>query len=353
MRKLPLLHSFPLLNNIRKIANPSVASHHLVLLVLFVVSSLLSPSVTAQRTCQIYFTDVERNKISRSNADGTGITDLITGQNSIVAVQVDAQNNQLYWGRNNIKDIRRSNLDGSSETVLVANPNPTGFSLLRDIQIDVAGGKIYWSDSGIAGSTPVIMRANLDGTMVETLISNEDALSIDLDLVNQKIYFSNNSTTKRANLDGTMVESVIHEGGKGLLVDTDNGKVYWINGTSTIKRASLNGTNVESLVNSSSTFFDLALDTELGKIYWTNSTDRIIQRANVDGTMVETIIPSPSSGSAPGYRGIALVCTATVQVASPIPTMSQWGLVLFGLLILNCSVFLLRGELPIAKNNSF
>ncbi|MEM1123961.1 MAG: hypothetical protein AAGJ18_26215, partial [Bacteroidota bacterium] len=140
--------------------------------------------VAAQRTCTLYWTDNELNVISRSNADGTNIQNIITNESSVVSVRVDAANGKLYWGRNNLKDIKRSNLDGTMEETIVANPNPTGLSVVADIQLDVPNGKIYWSDRGLPRlSAPVIMRANLDGSNQETLITNESALSIDLDLV--------------------------------------------------------------------------------------------------------------------------------------------------------------------------
>ena len=52
---------------------------------------------------------------------------------------------KMYWVNNTAKAIQRSNLDGSAvETVhAIANPGH-GFN---DIEVDYAGGKIYWSES--------------------------------------------------------------------------------------------------------------------------------------------------------------------------------------------------------------
>src|SRR5215831_17607479 len=59
-------------------------------------------------------------------------------------------------------DIRRANLDGSGQVTLVSGlVGPIGPTL------DLAGGQMYWADTG-AGT---IRRANLDGSGQTTLVS--------------------------------------------------------------------------------------------------------------------------------------------------------------------------------------
>ena len=60
--------------------------------------------------------------------------------------------------------MQRANLDGSQvEDVVVSG---LGYPTIG-LALDVAGGKIYWTDSG----TKDIRRANLDGTRIEDLIT--------------------------------------------------------------------------------------------------------------------------------------------------------------------------------------
>jgi len=59
--------------------------------------------------------------------------------------------------------IRRANLDGSGVEDLVT----TGLFEPNRIALDVAGGKMYWTDNG----TDKIQRANLDGSEVEDLVT--------------------------------------------------------------------------------------------------------------------------------------------------------------------------------------
>ena len=68
----------------------------------------------------------------------------------------------MYWSVETSGDIRRANLDGSGQEILVRNlDRPAGIAL------DLASGKMYWIDFG-GGN---IRRANLDGTGQQTLIT--------------------------------------------------------------------------------------------------------------------------------------------------------------------------------------
>ena len=74
----------------------------------------------------------------------------------------------------------------------------------RDLSVDEAGGKLYWaSDAGV-------QRANLDGSQVEILFS-EQSMGLALDLDGGKIYWSEwiEERIRRANLDGSQVETIV------------------------------------------------------------------------------------------------------------------------------------------------
>ena len=81
--------------------------------------------------------------------------------------------------------------------------------------------------------------------------------------------------------------------------DVGLGKIYWADDGGPIQRANLNGTGVETLIGRHGTYDfqairSLALDPTAGKMYWTNHRYGEIQRANLDGTGVETLIDARS-----------------------------------------------------------
>ena len=102
--------------------------------------------------------------------------------------------------------------------------------------------------------------------------------------------------------NGTAVEDLVTglDAPRGLAVDLTGGKMYWtdlgaVRGMGSIQRANLDGTDVEVLVPGvAGPYGGLALDVAGNKIYWTNidltSLENSIQHANLDGSNVEDIV---------------------------------------------------------------
>ncbi|MCY3868972.1 MAG: hypothetical protein OXG87_05395 [Gemmatimonadetes bacterium] len=86
-------------------------------------------------------------------------------------------------------------------------------------EVPKAMEKIYWTDSGTGGDNPLqddkIQRANLDGSNVETLLTYDNALRIPrgiaLDVAAGKMYWTDSVTDsiRRANFDGSDIELII------------------------------------------------------------------------------------------------------------------------------------------------
>jgi hypothetical protein len=84
----------------------------------------------------------------------------------------------------------------------------------------------------------------------------------------------------------------------GVVVDTDAGHVYWSTmgrpreNDGSIVRADIDGGNVTTIVREGGTFTakQLKLDKKNGKLYWSDREGMRIQRANLDGSGLETLI---------------------------------------------------------------
>ena len=126
---------------------------------------------------------------------------------------------------------------------------------------------------------------------------------------------------QRANLDGSNVQDIVIGFGRPVDVTLDivGGKIYWTDrdrfdhtdpaGRSSINRANLDGTNIETLILDGSSVKEyIVLDISNGKVYWTEwthvdtSNTGKIRRANLDGSNVEDLV----TGLTWELRGIAL-----------------------------------------------
>ena len=264
---------------------------------------------------KVYWTD-GLHRVQRANLDGSYIETLIITGDGTGGIALDVAEGKMYWtGGQRPKpptyatnNIRRANLDGSNiETLIMARED------IFDVALDLVGGKMYWMgfDNGI-------QRANLDGSNIEILVLTENRISdIILDSTEGKMYWADykrlpeEGKIQRANLDGSNIETLVtglDSRPKRLALDVGEGKVYWsktdVFGNDTrseIQRVNLDGSNIETLVTtkvSASNNLDISsifLDLTGGKIYWTvfnwnRSKEGKIQRANLDGSNIETLV---------------------------------------------------------------
>src|SRR5260370_28722336 len=117
----------------------------------------------------VFFLDVRGSRIMSLNPDGTNLQAIVTKGLRIpdgVAVDVDA--GHIYWtnmGNPSANDgsIDRCDLDGSNVTNIIP---PGGTFTPKQLQLDKRNDTLYWSDrEGMR-----VMRANLNGSAIETLV---------------------------------------------------------------------------------------------------------------------------------------------------------------------------------------
>lgn len=202
------------------------------------------------------------------------------------------------------------------ETFTVTLRNPSNATLADADAVGTITNddtKIYYADSGWERGAPsTILRANLDGTDVERLVTSDlvrdDVRGVALDIAggSDKVYWTvywpdGEDKIQRANLDGSDVETVITGGNPWeIALDAAGGKMYWTKAGG-IWRANLDGSNAEPLLTTTevSTPIGIALDLANGKMYWTDRGERVddgtppignIKRANLDGSDVEVLV---------------------------------------------------------------
>ena len=202
-----------------------------------------------------------------------------------IDVALDIAGNKMYWtdsGR-----IRRADLDGENVEDLIrdAVQFPVGIAL------DIAGNKMYWVDL----YTDKVQRADLNGENIEDLITGLPGKlgGIALDIAGNKMYWTGSGRIRRADLNGENIEDLITglpDKFGGIALDIAGNKMYWAI-SDRIRRADLGGENVEDLVTTGlEDPFGIALDIAGNKMYWADRGTDKVQRADLNGRNVEDLI---------------------------------------------------------------
>lgn len=234
----------------------------------------------------IYWIDQNDRAIKRGNIESLIVEEVISVSDKPLGLAVDEERNKLYWTTTEGK-IMRANLDGSEIETLIEGLCGIGF--LTDIVLDVEENKMYWGND--SDCQVMLRRANLDGSELENLLYGPFPPSgIALDSVHQRIYWTSGAIL-RSNLGGTEWEIIIEnlEYAPGIAIDYYDNKVYWTEHSGSIRRADLTGADIENVLTDLQTPFKLELDLQDGKIYWTERDAGKIRRANLDGTEIEDI----------------------------------------------------------------
>src|SRR6201990_455799 len=117
---------------------------------------------------RLFVLELNGDRIHSMNVDGSDRRTVVADCHLPDGIVVDAEAGHIYWtnmGVPNLDDgsIERADLDGGNRRVIV----PQGITHTpKQIHLDKPNGKLYWSDrEGMR-----VMRANLDGSQVETLV---------------------------------------------------------------------------------------------------------------------------------------------------------------------------------------
>ena len=148
---------------------------------------------------RLYVLELNAGRIHSMNPDGTDRKVVVSDCHLPDGIVVDAEAGHIYWTNMGIPSendgsIERASLDGRQRTLIV----PRGVTFTpKQLHLDKENGKLYWCDrEGMR-----VMRANIDGSRVETLVETGrgDAdrrdqtrwcVGITIDLVRQQIYWT-------------------------------------------------------------------------------------------------------------------------------------------------------------------
>jgi hypothetical protein len=223
---------------------------------------------------RLFFLDAASGRVLSCNTDGTELKTIVSeGRKIPDGIVVDTEAGHIYWTNMGVPTandgtIIRAGLDGKNLTTIVPSG---GTHTPKQLQLDKKNGKLYWSDrEGMR-----VMRGNLDGTKLETLVDTGKG-------------------DPRPGADAT-------RWCVGIALDTDRGHIYWTQkggdnaGQGRIFRAGIeipkgqdpkNRKDIELLYDGLPEPIDLDLDLANRMMYWTDRGDpprgNTVNRAPLD-----------------------------------------------------------------------
>ena len=243
----------------------------------------ISPSTPASVQAlkgRLFVLDLSGARVFTLNADGSDAKTIVTGGRHPDGIVVDAEAGHIYWtnmGVPNLNDgsIERADLDGRNRKTII----PEGATFTpKQLHLEKRSGKLYWSDrEGMR-----VMRANLDGSQIETLVQ------------------TGSGAADRSNQENWCV---------GIAVDPDRGHIYWTQkggddaNRGRILRANLeipegqtaaNRGDITVLFDGLPEPIDLELDLTSRVLYWTDRGDpprgNTVNRSPIDGPPNQEIV---------------------------------------------------------------
>jgi hypothetical protein len=230
-------------------------------------------SPKTSRSGRVFFLELSGDRIRSAKPDGSDLKTIVSGTGRYPdGIVVDVEADRLYWTNMGIPQlndgsIERIDLDGGNRTVIV----PEGATHTpKQLHLDKANAKLYWCDrEGMR-----VMRCDLDGSQVETLVVSGD---LEADRGDQTRWCV------------------------GITVDPEYRKVYWTQkgpdnaGLGRILRANieippgetpLNRSDIEVMFDRLPEPIDLEFDHVSRFLYWTDRGDppngNTVNRAPVD-----------------------------------------------------------------------
>jgi DNA-binding beta-propeller fold protein YncE len=230
---------------------------------------LTAHSLHADPAGRLFFLDFRGGRVVSAATDGSDVKVLVSGRTGIPdGIAIDTDGGHIYWtimGKAAADDgvIERIDLDGGHLTTVV----PAGGTFTpKQLKLDAVHRKLYWADrEGMR-----IMRANLDGTNIETLVE------------------TGHGDADRHNSANWCV---------GIALDVAAGKLYWTQkgsdngGVGSLRRANLevpsgqdasHRSDIEVLFDHLPEPIDVDLDLARRMIYWTDRGSNTVTRAPMD-----------------------------------------------------------------------
>jgi hypothetical protein len=229
---------------------------------------------------RLFVLDLRGGRVFSLNPDGSNPKTLVTGCRLPDGLAVDPGAGYIYWTNmgvpyRNDGSIERADLDGGNRRFII----PEGGTFTpKQLHLETNSGKLYWADrEGMR-----VMRANLDGSRVETLIQTGESegdrhqpcnwcVGIAVDPVRRQMYWTQESAD-----------------------DCGHGRIFRASIDMPDGQAPASRLDREVVIDRLPEPIDLDFDLEHRILYWTDRADpprgNTVSRTPIDGHLNRQIV---------------------------------------------------------------
>ena len=206
-----------------------------------IVSDLISARAIALDSIsnpkRIYFAagDTVRS-LFRVNVDGTDLTEVVSNVVSVYDMELDLLNRRIFWASSpySYKMIVSADMDNQNSGIDTLYYSSYTYIDIHGIGLDNEHGKLYWTEANNGGYDR-IMRMNKNGTNKEQILSNSMfylSAPKDIDVVSDKIYWTDSGLFAhwviKANLDGTGIDTILTDvSAFSIAINPDSRTIFW------------------------------------------------------------------------------------------------------------------------------
>ena len=290
----------------------------LVALVFVFESCTPEDEVTLPKATALYFSDYSGKKLGVIDLNNINtfstIADASDGLDTIAGIAIDFAGGKIYAAEEMNNRIVRFNLDGSGELDVVYEMQGDDSLVVEPtaLALDIENEDVFWANSG----TGQIRKGRMDGArnvyvMHDSLEVLTYCYGMIFDAESDQLFFTDFGRYAAIYSSDIDVEhdrrpspiigiSFALQNPSQLYFDKRTQNMYWADETLGTLAVS-NGNAVQAIYDDEDGIdrpAGIAVDTGSKKIYWTEPANKVIKRANLDGTgEIETVLTGVESYS--------------------------------------------------------
>jgi len=204
-----------------------------------------------------------KGRIIRCNTDGTDSQDVVTDVIGVQDIELDLSMRRIYWLQNTYDDDRifHADMDGLNSNVTQIYATTIAMRDLWGLALDTYNKRLWITERGSTCYSSYIRTMTYGGSGV-AVIMRPVCNPHDIEYFDGKIFWGEGAGLLKANPDGTGIDTLVNAADTyGLAIDGTHGRVYWSDYTyNNLKRVDIDGTNEMDVMGNVGTLRDVATD---------------------------------------------------------------------------------------------